>query len=70
MTIIATKIKPDMVLIEIILSNPTPTVSNTLDEDSANIPINGNTIIAKIKHIPKLCNASPSGLDNGSTNPE
>ena len=65
-----TKIRPDIVLIGMILSNPTPIVPNINDDDSAIIPMNGNTIIANTKQIPKLLSASPSGLFFGSTNPE
>ena len=56
--------------IGIILSNPTPATPNIMDDVSASIAIKGNITIAKIKQIPKLCRASPSGLDKGSTRPE
>ena len=65
-----TKIRPDNVLIGMILWNPTPAVLNALDEPSASIPMNGNTIMANIKQIPKLLSASPSGFFIGSINPE
>ena len=61
---------PDIVDIPIILSNPTPTTAKAYDELSAKKPINGNTIIAKIKEIMKLFTASLSGFLKGSTKPE
>ena len=67
---IVTKIRPESVLMETILSNPTPVVSKTIEDNSASIPMNGKITMAKIYEIPKLCNASPWGLDKGSTNPE
>ena len=70
MTIIVAKMIPDNVDISTILSNPTPTTPSAYDEPSANRPINGYTIIAKIKQIMKLWTASPSGFLNGSTKPE
>ena len=36
------------------LANPTPTVLNAIDDDSAKNPMNGKTMIAKIKQIIKL----------------
>ena len=47
-TIIVTKIRPENVLIGIILSNPTPIVPNIIEDSSASIPINGKIKIAKI----------------------
>ncbi len=54
MTMMATRMSPDNVLISIILSNPTPIVPSNNDDASANIPMTGNTIIASMKHIMKL----------------
>ena len=53
-----------------ILSNPTPAVLKMIDEASANIPMNGNTIIDRIQQIMKLCTVFPSGFLVGSTRPE
>lgn len=58
-TIIATKIRPAEVDISTILSKPTPTTPNAYEEPSAKRPINGKTIIARIKLIIKLWTASP-----------
>ena len=49
-----TKIRPDIVLISIILSNPTPIVLRTTDEPSANMPMNGKIMIESMKEIIKL----------------
>jgi len=65
-----TKIKPEIVLINIILWKPTPIVPSTIDDDSAKNPISGNTMIAKTKQILKLFKALPSGFLLGSTKPE
>ena len=49
-----TKSKPAIVLIKRIFANPTPAVLRITDELSAKNPMNGNTIIAKIKETIKL----------------
>ena len=43
-----------MVLISNMFTNPTPVVLRITDEVSTKNPMNGNTIIAKIKQIMKL----------------
>ncbi len=64
------KIRPATVLISTMFTKPAPTVLKNIEEASANIPMNGYTIIAKIKQIIKLCIVLPLGILKGSTKPE
>ena len=51
-------------------AKPTPTVLNAIDDDSAKNPMNGKTMMAKIKQIIKLWIVFPLGIFKGSTKPE
>ena len=50
-------IRPDIVLISIILVNPMSFIPKKYDETSANIPMNGKIKIPKTKLIEKLFKA-------------